>query len=274
MKIFDSFIFYNEIDLLNYRLNILDKYIDKFILVESKYTFSGKPKKLFYLENRHLFENFNSKIIHIVLEDAPFKYPNVNYKKNQQWSNEYFQRIKIIDGINKINNINDDDIILTSDVDEIPNPNILKKIHDNLLDYDRENLNKLALDMYYYNLNLRLGEGQNWHGIKLFNYKTLKNLNLTFQQIRVWEHTNHVPIIPSGGWHLSYFGNVDFIINKIKSYSHQEFNNNNLINDELQNKIKNGINIIGGMDLIYVKIDENHNLPKDYDIYLNKYYSL
>ena len=88
MKIIDSFIFYNEIDLLYYRLSILNEFIDKFILVESTLTFTGELKPLFYLENKNKFEKFNDKILHIIINDMPYKQPNINYNLNNQWANE------------------------------------------------------------------------------------------------------------------------------------------------------------------------------------------
>lgn len=274
-KIIDSFIFFNEIDLLLYRLSILNDIVDKFIIVEATYSFSGKKKELFYNNNKELFKNFNDKIIHIIIDDIPFKYPNINYSNNQQWENEYYQRNSISKGINKIiNNLQDNDIIITSDLDEIPDPRVLKKIISNQINYDKEGLNKLCLDMYYYNLNLRVGKGQNWNGIKLLNIKTYKSIKLTFQQMRVWEHTHNVNAIPYSGWHLSYFGDINFIINKIKNFSHQEYNNSKYIDKNiLEYKIKNNINIIGGLDLQYILISDNKNLPYKYDIFLKKYIS-
>ena len=275
MKIIDSFIFYNELNLLEYRLSILNDFVDYFILVESTHTFTGKEKKLYYQENKDIFDKFNKKIIHIIVEDFPYKYPNINYNVNNQWQNEYFQRNCIIRGINLIKDkLKKADIILTSDVDEIPDPNILLKIKNNILDFDKNNLNKLTLDMYYYNLNYRLGDGQNWNGIKLLTWETCKNINLTFQQMRTWEHTNHIRAIPYGGWHLSYFGDIDFIIKKIQSFAHQEYNNDNYLNKEkLKNAIEKGINFIGGLDLQFIPINENNNLPPKYETFLKDYYS-
>jgi beta-1,4-mannosyl-glycoprotein beta-1,4-N-acetylglucosaminyltransferase len=274
MKIIDSFIFYNELDLLLYRLSILDKFIDKFILVESKYTFSGVEKPLYYNENKDKFIKFNNKIIHIILDDLPFKFPNINYNENEQWKNEYYQRNSIKKGIDIIyNNLNDDDIIITSDVDEIPNPNILKNTKDNNLVFNDKTLNRLELDMYYYNLYYRIGEGNNWHGIKLMNFYTYKNIHLSFQDMRVWEHNNYVPIIEKGGWHLSYFGDISYIINKISSFSHQEYNNEKYTDKEtLEYNIKNGINLLNYTNLQFIPIEENNNLPYKYDIYLKKFY--
>ena len=273
MKIIDTFIFYNELDLLNYRLSILNDYVDYFIIVESKYTFSGDIKPLYYFENKQMFEKFNHKIIHIVA-DLPYKKPNINYNLNQQWDNEYHQRNSINNGIEMIQDIlNDSDIIITSDVDEIPNPNILIQAKNNSLDFNINTLNRLALDMYYYNLHYRIGEGSNWHGIKLMTFNAYQQNKLTFQQMRLWEHSNFVPIIEKGGWHLSYFGDINFIIKKLSSFSHQEYNNN-IYNDEhtLQSKIKNGINLLNNSSLVYIPIEENTNLPPQYDLYLTKYY--
>ena len=101
----------------------------------------------------------------------------------------------------------------------------------------------------------------------------LINIRLTFQQMRVWEHTHHVNAVAFGGWHLSYFGDIDFIIKKIQSFAHQEYNNDNYLNKEkLKNAIEKGINFIGGLDLQYIKIKDNVNLPPKYDVYLKKFY--
>jgi len=273
MKIVDSFIFYNELDLLEYRLSILNEYVDYFILVESSYTFTGKQKKLYYQENKDRFDKYNHKIIYINVTNPPYIYPNINYKANNQWQNEYYQRCQIALGISKIlSDLNNEDIIITSDVDEIPNPNILHEIKNNTLVYDMSNLNRLQMDMYYYNLKFRVGDGANWHGIKLLNVKTYKEIKLTFQQMRVWEHTHNVAIIKNGGWHLSYFGDKEFIKNKIMAFSHQEYNNINYLNDDyLENVLKNGINLVGGLDLQFIHINENNNLPPKHDIYLKHY---
>ena len=91
-KIIDCFIFFNELDLLKYRLNILDDVVDYFVLVESTHTHIGKEKPLFYNENKNMFEKFNHKIIHVIVDDFPYKYPNINIEKDEQWTNERFQR--------------------------------------------------------------------------------------------------------------------------------------------------------------------------------------
>lgn len=272
MKIIDSFIFFNELDMLNYRLSILDEYVDYFVLVEGKYSFSGVEKDLYYEINKEIFNKFNHKIIHIVLDEFPYKFPNINYSENQQWMNENYSRNGISIGINKLN-LNNEDIIITSDLDEIPNPNILKNLRKNKLEYDKNNLNRLACDMYYYNLNTLIGRSS-WHGIKLITFETYKKLGLTFQDMRTHEFTHEVPIIPNGGWHLSYFGDIEYIKNKIKNFSHQEFNNSKYVNDKfIKDHIYNKKNLFNESAKVeYIPTKENNNLPPEYDKYLKKYY--
>ena len=127
MKIIDCFIFYNELDLLTYRFNVLNNIVDYFIIVESTHTFIGKEKKLFFNENSHLFENFRNKIIHIVVDDFPYKFPNIDTSRSEQWVNESFQRDCISRGLNKLS-LQNDDVITITDLDEIPDPCTLNKI--------------------------------------------------------------------------------------------------------------------------------------------------
>ena len=118
-KIVDCVTFYNEIDLLFYRLTILYNIVDYFIIVESNHTHTGKHKYLYYQKNKHLFKRFEDKIIHIIV-DLPYIYPNINYDNNQ-WINENYQRNSIDQGIQQIQ-LNKTDLIVISDLDEIINP--------------------------------------------------------------------------------------------------------------------------------------------------------
>jgi beta-1,4-mannosyl-glycoprotein beta-1,4-N-acetylglucosaminyltransferase len=148
MKIIDSFLFYNELDLLTYRLNLLNNIVDYFIIVESTHTFVGKEKSLFFNENKHLFEKFTNKIIHIIVDDFPHKYPNINIATNDVWNNEIFQRNAISRGINYIENLVEYDVIIISDLDEIPDPHTLDKIKKGSITVD---INILEMDFYYIN---------------------------------------------------------------------------------------------------------------------------
>ena len=121
--IYDCFSFFNELDLLEIRLNTLDSIVDKFILVESTLTHTGKAKPLYYAENKNRFEKFNNKIIHIIVDEFPY-FQNINTRE-MAWIRENCQRNAILRGIPKP--ANDDDYLIIADLDEIPSPEAIKK---------------------------------------------------------------------------------------------------------------------------------------------------
>jgi beta-1,4-mannosyl-glycoprotein beta-1,4-N-acetylglucosaminyltransferase len=265
VKVVDAFIFYNELEMLRYRLNILNDVVDYFIIVESTHTFVGKEKPLFYNENKHLFKDFTHKIIHIIVDDIPYKYPNIEFDKQQQWSNETHQRNAIKKGIEKIN-LSPRDLLLLSDVDEIFKPNVIQNIK---LSKDTINIsNAIEMDLYYYNITNMLDS--KWYLSKIISYNNYKNMNKTINEIR-----NHAcQVIPCGGWHLSYFGDEKNIKNKIENFSHQEFNKPELINEtNIKERIKNSKDLFNRehINFIHVPICENKNLPYKYKMFLGKY---
>ena len=263
MKIIDCFIFYNELDLLNYRLNILNDVVDYFIIVEATHKHNGRDKELIYEKNKNSFDSFKNKIIHIVVNDFPYKSSNINLNKIESLKNEIYQRNSIKIGINKLI-LNDDDIIHISDLDEIPDPNILKKIKNNEIIIT---LNTLELDLYYYNLNSKLNCIS---PSKLIVFKLYKELQLTCEEIR-WYNCS---IIKKGGWHLSYFGDKYFIKDKIDSFHHQELNIDKFTNlDIIESKINNYNDLFDRKieKISKILIKDNDYLPVDYDKYLVKY---
>ena len=265
-KLIDCFIFYNEIDLLTYRLNILNSIVDYFIIVESTHTFSGKEKTLFFNENKNLFKIFQDKIIHIIIDDMPYKYPDININNNEQWKNEHYQRNCILKGLKKIN-LDNDDIIIISDIDEIPDPNTLYKIKN---DEIKVEINKLEMDFYYYNLNTKFET--KWYLSKILSYKKYKDLNISFENIRQYI----CPIIQNGGWHLSYFGDSLFIKNKIETFSHQELNNSNFTDiQKIEERVKNFKDLYDryyeNFSIKKIAINENNYLPFEYEKYLNQF---
>ena len=263
-KIVDCFIFYNELDLLIYRLTILNDCVDYFVIVEATHTFVGKEKPLFYQENKELFKDFNHKIIHIVVDDVPHKYPNINIENREQWNNEIFQRNCIERGLDKLK-LNDEYIFTITDVDEIPDPKILEKIRKNEINID---VGTFEMDFYYYNLNSKIN--CSWHLSKIISYKKYKEMGVSCEQIRQMQKFE---TIPNAGWHLSYFGDEKFIKNKIENFSHQEYNIADFTNeDSILNCIKNQKGLYNGSPIVNVEIKDNENLPPKYDKYLTKYY--
>jgi beta-1,4-mannosyl-glycoprotein beta-1,4-N-acetylglucosaminyltransferase len=263
--IIDGFMFYNELDLLNYRLNILYDVVDYFVIVESMHTHTGKEKTLYFSENKHLFEKCNDKIIHVVVDDFPYKYPNINIQNNEQWRNENFQRNCISRGLERIE-LKDDDLIIISDLDEIPDPRTLLKIKNGEITVE---CNSLEMDFYYYNLHTKFIH--NWIHSKILSYKKYKELNVSCTDIRFI----HFPNIRSG-WHLSYFGDFKFIVNKINNFTHQEYNNINYTDLSIvEYRVKNSKDIYGRDDPCYalekVELKDNPYLPIEYEKYLINY---
>lgn len=268
MKIIDSFIFYNELDLLHYRLQLLNDHVDSFILVEAKQTFAGNPKELYFEKNKHLFESFLSKIIHIVI-DLPYQYPNIDYSKNQQWQNEYYQRNVIKEGIKNLN-LSNNDLVIISDLDEIVDPNILISLKKGDLKMDMEKKGfTLIQDFYYYHLGCK--SIKPWIRTKIVHYSLIQECSV--DEIRM-KPDDYFFKIERGGWHLSYFGDSCFIQNKIKEFSHQEYNDSlHTSSSYIEEKIKKCESLfVHSKEFEYITIQENSYLPPMYDIYLRNYY--
>lgn len=106
--IYDTFMFFNELELLELRLNELNGVVDKFVLVEATRTFTNKPKPLYYAENKQRFSQFNDKIIHIIVDDSP--------DSDNPWVLDRYQKNCVGRGLR---NAAPDDIVVFSDADEI-----------------------------------------------------------------------------------------------------------------------------------------------------------
>jgi beta-1,4-mannosyl-glycoprotein beta-1,4-N-acetylglucosaminyltransferase len=263
-KIIDCFTFYNELDLLNYRLNILNDVVDHFVLVEARHTHVGKEKPLFYQDNKELFEEFNHKIIHIVVDDFPHKFPHIDIGKDEQWVNERFQRDCISRGLAEIN-LKDKDIITITDLDEMPNPKTLEQIKNNEIVVE---INVIGMDFYYYNLHSKMDH--KWTHAKTLTVGKYKELGIGCDAIRFY----NCPIIQNAGWHLSYFGDGKFIKNKLENFTHQEYNKPQFVDEkQIELRIKNSKDLFDRpCDITHIDIEDNDNLPPKYNVYLTNFY--
>ena len=175
MKIFDCFMYYDEEMILDLRLNYLNNYVDEFVIVESSYTHSGKNRDLLFDIKKFL--KFKNKINYIVLNKPPLDLYKINEadsedKKNSKFilnavKRENLQRNTITEGLKSAL---PDDLIIISDVDEIPNleKNNVKEIKNKIILFKQK--------FYYYKFNLKMNNFF-WHGSKAIKKKILSLLN-------------------------------------------------------------------------------------------------
>lgn len=240
MKIFDAFVYFQEIDILKLRLDYLYDYVDHFIIVESKQTHTGTikefnlerelndslkdyKKKIIYFKNEIVLSSFNdigshkddiiiSKILDLI---KPLKFYNKNILRHV---NDTFQREMIRYPLYQV--CQDNDRILISDVDEIPNIEFVK-------DLKKIDLNKILISKHHeFKYYINNYSHSNWIGGTVgSSFKTLKNYS--FNSLRHLAKKNAIrnsSISDKFGYHLTFFGGEELIKSKIKAYAHQEFN--------------------------------------------------
>jgi beta-1,4-mannosyl-glycoprotein beta-1,4-N-acetylglucosaminyltransferase len=233
--VYDCFTFFNELDLLEIRLNVLFEAVDKFVLVEADRTFTNKEKPFYFDENKEKYKQFSNKIIHIKIVDYP--------ETKNAWDMEHYQRNQIVRGLIGCSL---DDTVLIADIDEIPNPEII-------MDYKRNGKDVCALEQifFYYYLNYQKCIDKYWYFAKIARYYEIFSNNNTPQKIRM---ENDTKTIKNGGWHFSYLGGVEAIKYKIQSFAHQEYNNENYINNKIENKLKLGFDIFDRKDYRFIPV--------------------
>lgn len=270
MKIIDCFPFYNELDLLFYRLSILYEHVDYFVLVEANQTFTGKNKISYFQENQERFLPFMDKIVPIQV-DLPYIWPHIDCSKDEQWVNERYQRDAIQLGIKHIQEkegLDDHDLIVIADLDEIEDPELLISCRKGDIVIPDKGVS-ITMDFYYY--NLRSKNGESWFGAKIVPYKQLKTT--VPESIRNKTEMGSLP--KKYGWHLSYFGDSQFIQNKMNHFSHQEFNHDFYTNlDSIQRRIDNTTDLYERTyipSMIKIPLENNNYLPPQYETLLTKY---
>ena len=246
MKIYDCFMYNNEKIILDLRFNYLNKYVEKFILVESKYDHQGNLKKNFF--NINNFLNYKKKIIHLIIDQFPNNISN--------WEREKYQRNYISKALE---NLSDDDFVMISDVDEIPNLENNKEI-------SKHKYTVFKQKNFSYKFNLINKTFPDWYGTRICKKKYLKSPQwLRQQKIKKFSLLKFLKInwniIDKGGWHFSFLMKPDEIQNKIKSYAHAEFNTDEFTNlENIKKKIENKEDIFK-RDQYYEKIEIDDNYP-------------
>ncbi len=249
MKIFDCFMFFDEDQVLDLRLNILNESVDYFVIVESIYNHKGEKRELLF--DRKKYEKFQEKIIYLVYDQIPNKVQEININEDiKTQDNKYImnalyrensQRDFIYQGLKNASN---EDLILISDVDEIPKLN----------DQDIKNLGNQILvfkqDMFYYKFNLYIPNFK-WTGTKAVKKKNLlspqwlrnvKDRKYPFYRLDTLfskKKYKNLKIINDGGWHFSNMKSPELIEHKLKSYlHHREFDLVSLSIEEINSLMK------------------------------------
>ncbi len=261
--VYDCIPFFNELDILKLRLHILAPLVDKFIIEEATVTFSGEPKELCFEKNREMFREFLPKIEYIVVDNSPVD--TTTHLRDK------FQKNALIRGLK---DAGDNDVIILSDVDEIPNPKALKKVID---EFDPAKVYHFAQRMFYCFLNMEETSGnllsitgefpkverRMWLGTKVFGKSSIPENGI----IEMREASVTAPgavRVADGGWHFGYMGSsreTDVskrIGTKVVAAAHQEYNDEDLLREA-------GDRLILGQDIFgreakfeRVEVDESY----------------
>ena len=250
MAIYDCFQYFNEDHMLDLRFNILNEHVDYFVISESTKTHQGDDKKLNF--NINSFPKYKNKIIYVVADFEKEK--GFEQHKGGESIIEQHQRNNISNGLSKAN---DNDLIILSDSDEIPDLTKLDQMKS------KTKFAAFSQMMFMYKLNLQNLNENNWIGSKMCLKKNFplpqKLRNMKFKYFPFWRIDKMNIQIIKGGWHFSFLQTPADIAKKIKSYSHGEFNTlENSDEENIEKKISNNMDIFNrGFNLKKVEIDNN-----------------
>ncbi len=277
-KVWDCFTFFNELDVLEIRLQELADVVDRFVLVEATHTHQGEPKPLYYGDNMARFREFIDRIVHVVVEfpderTLATRYPGLSLN----WAREHYQRDMIVRGLKDSFS---DDLIIISDVDEIPSADAVRRA------LKQNGFRVFEQRLYYYWLNCQCVSLNNlpymWLGsvmLRIADLNTPQSVRdlvkpaiwgygprqgLVRTGARLWRALRGLlgkPItnISPGGWHFSYLGGVEAIISKLRAFAHAELVTDEILRPEvIQEYVKRGIDLYKrGFQFKFVPIDNS-----------------
>jgi beta-1,4-mannosyl-glycoprotein beta-1,4-N-acetylglucosaminyltransferase len=276
MKIYDAFLFFNELDLLEVRLEMLYDHVDYFIISECDTTFSGIPKPFYFEDNKERYSKYLDKIIHIKNENSGEINNIVNNHEGEKrnifdsilkfyyeikdtpltgngmphWCRDFLHREFVKIGMSECDG---EDLIIFSDLDEIPDPTKLKLDGESYLIH-MKNL------IYFINVE---NTTDKWWGSIVTKYKNLKDkpLNKVRNEMKGYNiigNTNDLTfsIIENGGWHLTFMGGTNRVQEKIRSYGHQEYNHPYLL-AQVDQKLKSNQDVLNrGVQIVDIDIND------------------
>ena len=233
-KLFDCFLFFNELDMLEVRLRETSDAVDHFVLVESTLTFQGKPKPLTYQQNASRYAAWADKIIHVVVADDDIQ---GEPGKQEWWRRESYQRNQVLRGLSAAA---PDDLVMVSDVDEIARPEVLLRIKSTF----RPGTGYLLYQRMYYGQFNRRDINKDWDGPRIVAKRDFRSGQRTRRlKSRAKGFLPHIGLgdlgvrarnlqmcgsfirmieVPDAGWHFSSVGSYDNWRSKVDAFSHPE----------------------------------------------------
>lgn len=253
--IYDTFIFFNELDLLEIRLNILENAVDKFVLVEATKTFQLDAKPLYFEENKDRFAKWADKIIHVIL---PI---DLNVEESVRLG---VHRHKVEHDIRKaiglgLQTAQPDDIVIVSDVDEMYDKSHLDKAISALNKHKFCEFHQRFFYYYLNSLNVQNGAMANWRGPVACKFKDFTDA----QAVRNVRGRAGNAVNIDAGWHFSYTGGIDKIYAKLNSGAHPELDEAIKDRAVVQKRIEAGTDLFGRQNKPHqVCIQIDNTFPK------------
>ena len=238
-KIYDCITFFDEGLQAHLRFNILNNYVEQFVICESKFDHKGNYKGINFNIEHH--KEFKNKITHLVINE---QFPDTS----NPWKTQAFQREFIFNGLKKTN---PEDYIMFSDPDEIPRPEILVNLKLN------KKFGIFLQKMFCYKLNIYNPHESLWEGSRICLKKNLKSIDFLRQKVRkknisypFWriDKEKSIQLIDNGGWHFNYLSEPDKISKKLKTFAHTQYDKDEFTNIEVIKK-----NIYGMRDLYIIE---------------------
>lgn len=263
--IYDCVPFFNELDILKLRMQIMAPYVDYFVIEEASVTFSGEPKRMIFAENRRLFAEFEEKIRYVAVENSPMEGVTTHER-------DKFQKNQLIRGLF---DCKPEDVIIFSDVDEIPNPEILVRLMDA---FEPGKIYHLAQRMFYCFLNMEEVSGnllsitgefpgverRQWLGTKICSFAQLPKEGIVYLREVAPEDPRSVRVA-EGGWHFGYMGGdgerdvAKRIGVKVQAAAHSEYNTKRYLNEAVD-RLLCGEDIFD-RDAKFVRVEIDESFP-------------
>jgi beta-1,4-mannosyl-glycoprotein beta-1,4-N-acetylglucosaminyltransferase len=264
-KIYDCFTFYNELDLLEFRLEELYDHVDHFVIVEANRTFQNNIKPMYFEANRSRFAKYLDKIVHVTVTDMP--------EDTDVWGRERHQRDAIVAAVS---NADSDDIIIVSDLDEIIRPDTITKIKND----DDNSIWGLRMPIFYFKFNYMLTTTDSTYttwamacrkGL-LTSAEELRRNRFALNGFSLDYNHNGVHMMEHAGWQFSYLGDTEFAKAKIQSFSHVETNNPSILNNlDVERSIAHGNGLVADVNEKFVAVQVDNYMPLTLQKNLEKY---